>query len=94
MKIHSVFYISLFEPADPNISQSLASEIHPDSQELENEFEKVLNVRKIRKRLQLLVKWLGYRNEHNTWESRRNLTHCEEALREFYEENPEKPEKD
>jgi hypothetical protein len=94
IKIYPVFHISLLESADPNIPLGPASEIHPDSQELEDEVEKVLDVRRTRGRLQWLVKWLGYGNEHNTWESKRNLTHCEKALREFYKENPGKPEKD
>src|SRR5450755_5192120 len=88
MKIHPVFHISLLEPADPNIPQGLTPEIHPDSQELEDEVVKILNVRKARGRLQWLVKWLGYGNEHNTWEPKTNLTHCGEAMREFYRENP------
>ena len=88
MKIHPVFYISLLEPANPNIPQGPAPEIHPDSQELEDEVEKILDVRKSRGRLQWLVKWLGYGNEHNTWEPKKNLTHCEEAMQEFYSENP------
>jgi hypothetical protein len=94
MRIYPVFHISLLEPANPNIPQNPAPKIYPDSQELENEIEKVLNIRKTRKRLQWLVKWLGYRNEHNTWEPKQNLTHCEKAVREFYKKNPEKPKKD
>jgi hypothetical protein len=52
MRIHPVFHISFLESADPNIPQGPASEIHPDSQELENEVERILNVRKSKKRLQ------------------------------------------
>jgi hypothetical protein len=52
MRIYPVFHISLLEPADPNIFQGPAPEIHPDSQELEDEVKKVLDVRKTRKRLQ------------------------------------------
>jgi hypothetical protein len=47
MKIHPVFHISFLEPANPNISPGPAPEIHPDSQEFEDEVEKVLDVRKI-----------------------------------------------
>ena len=87
MRIHSVFYISLLEPADPNIPHGPAPEIHPDSQELEDEVEKIVDVRKSRGRLQWLVKWLRYGNEHNTWEPKTNLTHCEKAMQEFYRGN-------
>ena len=94
MRIYPIFHISLLEPADPNIPQGPVPEIHPDSQEFEDEVEKILDVRKSRRRLQWLVKWLGYGNEHNIWEPRTNLTHCEEAMQEFYSENPGKPGKD
>ena len=91
MRIYSVFHISFLEPANPNIPQGPAPEIHPDSQELEDKVEKILDVRKSRGRLQWLIKWLGYGNEHNTWEPKTNLTHCEKAKQEFYSENPRKP---
>jgi hypothetical protein len=46
MKIHPVFHIFLLELANPNISQGPAPEVHPDSQELEDEIERILDVRK------------------------------------------------
>src|SRR5450755_3920041 len=94
MRIYPVFHILFLESADPNIPQGPAPEIHPDSQEFEDEVEKILDVRKSKGRLQWLVKWLGYGNEHNTWESKINLTHCEEAKQEFYSQNPGKSGKD
>jgi hypothetical protein len=51
IRIHPVFHIFFFEPADLNISQSPAPKIYPDSQELEDEVERVLDVRKTRGRL-------------------------------------------
>jgi hypothetical protein len=88
MRIHPVFHVSLLEPADPDTPTGPAPEIHPDSQELEDEVEKILKVRKNRRQLQWLVKWVGYGNEHNTWEPKKNLTHCQRAMQEFYAENP------
>jgi hypothetical protein len=52
MRIYPVFHISLLEPADPNIPQNLTPEIHPDSQKLEDKIEKILDIRKTKKRLQ------------------------------------------
>ena len=52
MKIYPVFHILLLEPADPNISQGPVPEIHPDSQKLEDEVKKVLDVWRSRERLQ------------------------------------------
>jgi hypothetical protein len=87
MRIHPVFHISLLEPADPDTPIGPAPEIYPDLQEEVYTVEKVLKVRRHRKTLQWLVKWEGYGNEHNTWESKENLIDCREALREFYQEN-------
>ncbi|KAJ9519372.1 hypothetical protein QJQ45_023170 [Haematococcus lacustris] len=37
-------------------------------------------------RLEFLVKWQGYGDEHNTWEPRSQLTGCQELLRQYAEE--------
>jgi Chromo (CHRromatin Organisation MOdifier) domain len=66
MRIHSIFHISLLEPADLNTPTGPAPEIHPNLQEKVYTVKKILKVRKYRKTLQWLVKWEGYGNKHNT----------------------------
>ena len=56
-----------------------ATETEDDNQ---YEVEKVLNKRKKRGRVHYLVKWLGYRDEDNTWEPEDNLD-CDEKIEEF-----------
>jgi hypothetical protein len=56
MRIHPVFHISFLELADLDIPQGPAPKIYPDSQEFEDEVEKILDVRKTRGRLQWLIK--------------------------------------
>ena len=56
-----------------------ATETEDDNQ---YEVEKVLNKRKKRGRVHYLVKWLGYRDEDNTWEPEDNLD-CDEKIAEF-----------
>jgi Chromo (CHRromatin Organisation MOdifier) domain len=91
MKIHPVFHISLLEPAHPDTPEGPTPEVDPETQEEEHEVEKVLDVRINRRKLQWLVKWTGYGNEHNTWEPKENLTNCRMALVSFYRKNQTKP---
>jgi hypothetical protein len=86
MKIYPVFHISLLEPVSPDILEGPAPEIYLDTQEEEFEVERILDVRTHRRRLQWLVKWVGYGNENNTWEPKENLTHCQKALEKFHQE--------
>lgn len=91
MKIHPVFHVSLLEPAHPDTPEGPAPELDPETQEEEYEVERILDVRMNRRKLQWLVKWVGYGNEHNTWEPKENLTNCRTALVTFYRKNQTKP---
>jgi len=44
-----------------------------------------------RQKLQYLVKWEGYRIEHNTWEYSDNLNNAAEAVAEFHSTHPGAP---
>jgi hypothetical protein len=46
--------------------------------EEEYEVERILDSRKWRGTLQFLVKWKGYTNEHNLWETKTNLKNAQE----------------
>jgi hypothetical protein len=56
IRIHSVFHISLLEPADLDTSAGSVSEIYPNLQKEVYTVEKVLKVKKYRKTLQWLIK--------------------------------------
>jgi hypothetical protein len=51
IKIHSIFYLSLLEPAHPDIPKGLAPELDPEIQELVYDVESILAVRRRRNRL-------------------------------------------
>ena len=59
--------------------------------EFEYEVEQILDSRLYRGNLQYLVKWLGYTEEHNTWEPLSNITNADEAVKEFHKHHPSAP---
>ena len=91
IKIHLVVNISHVHPYKPAcIPQQSAPE--PPPVEIEGEFEyeveQILDSRLYQGNLQYLVKWLGYTDEHNTWEPLSNLTNADEAVKEFHKCHP------
>jgi hypothetical protein len=93
MRIHPVFHISLLEPAPANAR--LEAEIELDNDEKEWEVEKILDSRTHNTDTEYLVKWKGYDDKDNTWEPLKNLTNCQEALRNYQQRhhsaNPRNP---
>jgi len=85
--VHPVFNETLLSPFhEPLPGQSIVQPPPvqgdaPDSYEV----EAILDSRKRRKKIQYLVKWLGYGHEENTWEPIQNLKDAKEALALFRE---------
>ena len=79
-----MFHISLLEPALPGTKPGPDPVLDPETQEEEYEVERILKVATKYRRLLWLVKWVGYSNEHNTWEPKENLTNYLEILELFY----------
>jgi hypothetical protein len=52
IRIYLIFYISLLEPAHPNISERLIPKLDPEIQKLVYKIESILAVRRRRNRLQ------------------------------------------
>ena len=59
----------------------------------EYEVEQVLDSRLKRGKLEYLVKWSGYTDDHNTWEPESNLLNSKETINEFHKSNPSAPHK-
>jgi len=91
MRIHDVFHVSLLKPYRSD------GEERPPPPALfidgvpEYEVEAILAHRqrrygkgKMKFRYEYFVQWKGYPAEHNSWEPGRNLTHCDETLREYW----------
>ena len=94
IKIHPVVNVSHVRPyIEPHIPQQTT--IAPPPVEIKGEFEyeveQILDSRLYRGKLQYLVKWLGYTEEHNTWEPADNLEHAQEAIDLFHQTHPSAP---
>ena len=81
-KIHSVFHISLLEPADPRTPIQKDFHYQADGED-EWDVEKILRHRNEGKGDEFLVKWLGYPDSENTWEPITHLTNCRQLLKKF-----------
>ena len=64
----------------------------PEAVEVEGtpkyEVEEVLDSRLKRGKLEYLVKWSGYTDDHNTWEPESNLENSKESINDFHKSNP------
>ena len=54
----------------------------------EYEVEEVIDSRLKQGKLEYLVKWSGYTDDHNTWEFKFNLDNSKEAINNFQKLNP------
>ena len=88
--VHPVFHVSKLEayhedPASPNFSNPPPDVIEGEP---EWEVECVLGSRVNNRRLMYLVKWLGWPDSENSWESERNLIHAKDAVQDFHQKFP------
>ena len=94
IKIHPVVNMSHVCPyVEPRIPQQTTTT--PPPVEIEGEFEyeveQVLDSRLYWGKLQYLIKWLGYMEEHNMWELADNLEHAQDAIDLFHQTHPSAP---
>ena len=66
--------------------------ILPEAVEVEGtpeyKVEEVLDSRLKWGKLEYLVKWSGYTDDHNTWEPESNLENSKESINDFHKSNP------
>ena len=92
-KIHDVINMSQVRPYKPPVIGQCVT--LPEAVEVEDipkyEVEEVLNSRLKKGKLEYLVKWSGYTNDHNTWEPESNLTNSKEVINNFHKSTPSAP---
>jgi hypothetical protein len=94
MKIHPVFHVTLLSATKPDVFERDPPRpppiITPDKEE-EYEVEEILDSRLRRRKLQYLVKWVGYGPEDNSWEPAENVENAAEKVEEFHRRHPRRP---
>jgi hypothetical protein len=91
-RTHPVFHVSLLEPYHANeIKGRILPPPAPVEIEGEDEYEveSILDSRIRYRKLQYLVKWVGY--DDLDWHPHSDITHCAELLEEFHNRHPSKP---
>ena len=85
-RIHDAFHVSLLKPfaedpfqRDPQPEPAITITDGHD----EYEVEQILAHRKRRGKTQYLVKWKGYADHENTWQSAKDLENAEDILQEY-----------
>ena len=96
IRIHPVVNVSRVRPyLSPRIkgqAPTPAAPVEIDG-ELEYDVEQILDSRLNRGKLEYLVKWEGYTEEHNSWQPVGNLEHAQEYITEFHRMHPAAPRK-
>jgi hypothetical protein len=91
-RTHPVFHVSLLEPY---VANDIPGRVLPPPPAVEIdghdefEIESILDSRIRYRKLQYLVKWVGY--DDVDWCPQTDLTHCAELLEDFHKRHPEKP---
>lgn len=89
LRIHPVFHVSLLKPyKDPSLVEHRAAPLPPPpaisiNGQDEYEVERILDKRTRRRKVEYLVKWIGYPEYEATWEPLAHLTNATDAIAEF-----------
>ena len=94
LKIHNVFNVSQITPyKESTIEGQKKKPLPPIEVQGEEEYivERILDSRQYYGKLQYLIKWKGYIDEHNSWEPEENLTHAKTLVKKFHKEHASAP---
>jgi len=84
---HNVVHTTLLKPFHRRDEDQDMDKDDPDVYEVES----IINSRKIRGVVKYRVRWVGYTEFEDTWETWDKLDNCPKKLREFRERHPNKP---
>lgn len=79
----------------PDIEPEMVTDEETKKDVAEWEVEKILDSRMKKvgrgSRRELLIKWVGFSDRHNTWEPEKNVENAHDLLSQFDADYPEKP---
>jgi hypothetical protein len=87
LRIHDVFHVSLLQKWYPHSRHGAPPPVVLlDDGSLEYEVQKIIDIdlNPQGKPKRMLVRWLGYGHEHDTWEQARHITNCQDLVDEFW----------
>ena len=95
LRIHPVFNVSDVRPFNESTIPGQKSKTPEPvfvNEETRYEVEEILNSRLSRGKLQFLIKWKGYTDEHNSWQPESNvLPGAEKLVKKYYVAHPNAP---
>jgi hypothetical protein len=93
-RLHPVFNVVKLTPAPADPIEGRQPKLPPPPELVDGEeeylVEEILNSKMFCGQLRFLIKWEGYRVEHNTWEYASDV-HAPKCLAEFYRKHPAAP---
>ena len=92
-RIHNVINVLWVWPYKPPVAGQSSVPHEPIDVEgnPEYEVEEILDSRLKCGKLEYLVKWSGYTDDHNTWEPEANCANSPDIINDFYKKNPSTP---
>ena len=84
MRIHPVFHASLLERVNKHTRSSFVPTPVIINSFQEFAVEEILDVRTRRKQTQYLIRWEGCGPSDDTWEPSKNLTNCNDLMKDFH----------
>ena len=89
-RIHDVINVSRLRPYKPPTPGQMTTPPEPVEIKGEPEYkvEEVLDSRLKQGKLEYLVKWSGYTEDHNTWEPEENCENSRDLIEDFHKKNP------
>ena len=87
-RLHPVIYTALLKPFHTRSAPQLVDDI--EDEDIEYDVERIIDSRKRRGKVEYRIRWEGYEEQDDTWETFEQLA-CPDKLQQFHTDNSRKP---